>query len=275
MGTGNTRIHSKWVSGDLYFRPDVDDTGAIYFGDGTRDQDVKIYLGSTSEYVEFNVGDSKVNMVAPVTIGTSTTDGVSLTDAVTAALPVYSDVTVALTASTVVMGTHSFTYMNLAQDADVDIHALVGELRVNQDLNDGITSGVWGRFYQTGSVSTVFASEQFMCGVRATIQVNNDFDMTGSSQLTGVLIESEIATSATLSGTVSSIYVQSGTNRLDFNYGIQFEDCLDAGVFAFVSSGTIVNDSADGAAGTASGYLSVKCDGGLRYIYLWKEVPGS
>jgi hypothetical protein len=46
--------------------PSVDDQGALNVGNGTYDMDVKVFLGSTSEYVEFNVGDSKLNVTVPI-----------------------------------------------------------------------------------------------------------------------------------------------------------------------------------------------------------------
>jgi len=57
-----TLIKSKWSSGNLIFFPATDDSGAINFGDGTNDCDVKFFLGSTSEYAEFDVGNSRLNI---------------------------------------------------------------------------------------------------------------------------------------------------------------------------------------------------------------------
>lgn len=42
----------------LKILPTSDDLGWIQVGDGTTDMDVKIYLGSTTEFVEFNTGAS-------------------------------------------------------------------------------------------------------------------------------------------------------------------------------------------------------------------------
>jgi len=51
-----------WDGDKLQIIPAANDTGAINFGDGSSDIDVKVFLGSTNEYAEFNVGDSKVNL---------------------------------------------------------------------------------------------------------------------------------------------------------------------------------------------------------------------
>ncbi len=60
-GTGGD-VTIYWDATNLTIKPRADDTGAIVVGDGTTDMDVKIFLGTTSDYVEFNVGDSKVNL---------------------------------------------------------------------------------------------------------------------------------------------------------------------------------------------------------------------
>ncbi len=44
--------------------PDVNDQGSIEFGDGTRDLDVKIFLGTTTEFALFNVGNSSLDLGA-------------------------------------------------------------------------------------------------------------------------------------------------------------------------------------------------------------------
>lgn len=55
-------VSFQWISSTsiLQILPVTDDTGSIQFGDGTDDIDVKIFLGGASNYVEFNVGDSRM-----------------------------------------------------------------------------------------------------------------------------------------------------------------------------------------------------------------------
>ena len=51
------------ASGDVVsVRPITNDTGSINIGDGTNDMDVKVFLGSTSKYVLFDVGNSKLTV---------------------------------------------------------------------------------------------------------------------------------------------------------------------------------------------------------------------
>ena len=59
--TGDVSI--LWDGNSLNILPLVDDTGTIEFGDGTTDMDVKIFLGDTSNYVQFDVGNQKIYFV--------------------------------------------------------------------------------------------------------------------------------------------------------------------------------------------------------------------
>lgn len=52
--------------------PVSDDAGTWNFGDGSTDGDVKIFLGSTTEYVDFNVGDSNVRFNVPLRLDNNT-----------------------------------------------------------------------------------------------------------------------------------------------------------------------------------------------------------
>jgi len=51
------------VSGDiLVIQPAADDTGSINIGNGTRDMDVKWFGGATTQYVLFDVGNTRVQL---------------------------------------------------------------------------------------------------------------------------------------------------------------------------------------------------------------------
>lgn len=53
----------SWDTDSLNFIPLVHDTGSVEFGNGTKDIRVKMFLGSVSEYAEFDVTNSRVNLV--------------------------------------------------------------------------------------------------------------------------------------------------------------------------------------------------------------------
>lgn len=55
-------VYAAWDGSALNILPAVDDTGAINFGNGTKDMDVKFFLGTTTEYALFDVGSSKFTL---------------------------------------------------------------------------------------------------------------------------------------------------------------------------------------------------------------------
>jgi len=76
----STDVTMTWLGSTniLAILPATDDTGAIQFGNGTKDMDVKIFLGSASNYVDFNVGDSQMALVG---VDITTGSPVVITDA--------------------------------------------------------------------------------------------------------------------------------------------------------------------------------------------------
>lgn len=73
-------VYASWVSASslLQILPAVDDTGAINIGNGTKDIDFKVFLGTDAKYVDFNVGDSNVVLSAGVSLSIDdTTDSES------------------------------------------------------------------------------------------------------------------------------------------------------------------------------------------------------
>lgn len=49
-----------WTGSILEILPATDDTGAINIGNGTKDIDFKVFLGTTGKHVDFNVGNANV-----------------------------------------------------------------------------------------------------------------------------------------------------------------------------------------------------------------------
>lgn len=76
-----------WTGSLLLIVPAIDDTGAINIGNGTVDMDVKIFLGTTGKYAEFNVGDSCLNLANDAVAA----DGRILKVSITSATPAMSD----------------------------------------------------------------------------------------------------------------------------------------------------------------------------------------
>lgn len=55
----------------LKFLPSTDNVGAINIGDGTTDMDLKIFMGTTSNYVEWDISVPQVNIAAVPHVFTS------------------------------------------------------------------------------------------------------------------------------------------------------------------------------------------------------------
>ena len=100
----STDVTMTWLGSTniLAILPASDDTGAIQFGNGTKDIDVKIFLSSASNYVDFNVGDSQMAMVgvdittdSPVVITNATATSSTSTGAliVTGGIATAADIT--------------------------------------------------------------------------------------------------------------------------------------------------------------------------------------
>ena len=65
FGTGDD-VTLGFDGTNLQVLPATDDTGTFHYGDGTTDLDVKMFLGSTTEYVLFDVGNSRLFCNAPL-----------------------------------------------------------------------------------------------------------------------------------------------------------------------------------------------------------------
>lgn len=136
----------------LSFLPKVDDQGAIEIGDGTTDMDLKIFLGSTTEFVEFNVGDSQLNLNTAVASNSAVTlaGAVSLTGALTPSagggtLFKVSD----LTSNTTLNSTHLPGIITNRGAVGALIHT----------LPDTATTGWWFLYFGVANVDVTFATE--------------------------------------------------------------------------------------------------------------------
>lgn len=121
--------------GTLKILPVADDSGAINIGDGTNDVDVKIFLGSASEYVEFNVGDSQLNVVAPLSV------------------------TGALSGQRKVTNLTSNTTLTVANGANGIITNRGADGAVVVTLPDDATAGDWFQYHGVADQNITFASE--------------------------------------------------------------------------------------------------------------------
>jgi hypothetical protein len=63
LNFGNDKdVAVQWTGSLLTVIPLTDDTGAINVGNGTKDIDLKVFLGTTAKYVLFDVGNARVEL---------------------------------------------------------------------------------------------------------------------------------------------------------------------------------------------------------------------
>lgn len=144
--------------------PTTDDTGSYNFGDGTTDIDVKIFLGSTTEYVLFNVGDSLVDVFGV---------GIKITGAHAAG-------------QAFIIGTGISTPVTWAGDSLVEWHGRIAaatsndamfRCRASAPASIAMTSGgavVAGQFQAYGTDTSDVAqlnAVQGHCGIKAACEV--------------------------------------------------------------------------------------------------------
>jgi len=104
-------VSLKWNGTNLQVLPVTDDTGALHIGDGTTDFDVKIFLGTTSLYAQFDVGAAALILSAGVvfTLGSTTQVTVSNGDGATNMVPASQTLGLTAAAGAVLAATFNTT----------------------------------------------------------------------------------------------------------------------------------------------------------------------
>lgn len=180
-----------WNATNLVITPAVDDTGAIHVGNGTLDMDMRVHLGTTSDYVEFDVGAKALEVVgdtrvdfSSATVAAGNTDG-GVIKGGTSGTPIVED--------TANMKFISFYFDNGALS--------------------GSAEGLYLRLYDTGAGKTsqalrAFTSVTDVAAANARgAHVSLSFGATGSVTGLGTALETtlHIPSGGGLAGTVSSI----------------------------------------------------------------------
>lgn len=180
-----------WNGTNLVITPATDDTGAIYFGNGTLDMDVRFTLGAAGDYLEFDVGNKALELVgdarldlSSATVAAANTDGGVLKIG-TSAVPVTED-------------TANMKFISMYFD-------------------DGATSGeavgLYDRLYVTGAAGEGIALRAFCsvtdvaAGNARGAHISLSFGTSGSVTGLGTALETtlHIPSAGGLAGTVSSI----------------------------------------------------------------------
>jgi hypothetical protein len=150
------------VAGEVAnFLPAVDDTGKFAFGDGTTDCDVQVFLGDSSTYALFDVGNAQLNLA-----------GVDIT----------SNAAINSTA------TSTLTTLNATT-----INATTGNITTVVATNSNATTFTG----TTGNITNVAATNSNAATFVATTAVNTvDLNVTGNTALVAVSLTGIVTPSA-------------------------------------------------------------------------------
>lgn len=173
-------VAAMWTGSLLTVIPLTDDTGAINIGNGTKDIDLKVFLGTTGKYALFDVGNSCLSLVGipafmgddqALTLGTTvataatkitlefdeTTTGIGLFNMGSAAVPMVLNTN---PGATVIASTVNILHSAGSGDCD-DLIASYERVAVSGDGDSGMTLvGTASRAYiGTAAGSTTVAAQ--------------------------------------------------------------------------------------------------------------------
>jgi hypothetical protein len=220
----STDIIQSFTSGVYFVRPLLDDTGAWNFGDGTTDLDVRVYLGSATEYATFDVGDSRFQLTnVQMGMGVQGT-GIPTLTATPFAFELHAETgAVALTAGStgLTCGLRCRYEVSVDQTNQISFEAIDARLRVKADLADGNHSGVNG---------TIEASESgtVLSGTGTTVRSGGFFSLDFSADvsitsgyLCGVTIDSSVHDSVSMAScSFLGLYIKKASGKEPWESGI-------------------------------------------------------
>jgi hypothetical protein len=230
----STNITQSFTSGGVYkVTPITDDAGAWNFGDGTTDLDVKVFLGSASEHVVFDVGDSRLQLTnVQMGMGVQGT-GIPTLTATPFAFELHAETgAVALTAGStgLTCGLRCRYEVSVDQTNQISFEAIDARLRVKADLADGNHSGVNG---------TIEASESgtVLSGTSTTVRSGGFFSLDFSTDvsitsgwLCGVTIDSSVHGDVSMAScTFVGLYIKTSSSKELWETGIYIDtdSCVD------------------------------------------------
>lgn len=185
-------VYVRWDGTDLDWMPSTDDY-VMKFGDGTTSFDIWVYGNAATNYMEFNAGDSRLEMkqyrMRFGTLSSSTPgSGLVLTDSITRALEVNTDDNNAsLSTATLAraIAGRNMVYAN----ASNEMWGIDGLLKWSGVAHTGnVHAGVVGRFETTGTCSTATGSgNTFVAGVMGRFGAGSGLTLGAGTYGCGVL----------------------------------------------------------------------------------------
>ncbi|MFA6972953.1 MAG: hypothetical protein WC208_16340 [Gallionella sp.] len=235
-------VSVKWTGSLLTVIPLTDDVGAINIGNGTKDIDFKIFLGTTAKYALFDVGNARVDLIGiPLLIGaqSNTATALALSATQVGALRVFSDDGGANIADSV-RGSQSRLLLTTDQSAG-SIRALQGQLKLASgiDVATGIYTAVQG-YVEIVATSISSAGATFSC-IDASLEIGTALTATG--EVFGVHIETTGTGTLSGAGTAAGIGITKASGAASWPMGIFISPLA---VTTAISVGTKANTSGSG-----------------------------
>lgn len=285
--TATDNVTVRFDGTNIEVLPATDDTGAYNFGDGTTDLDVKMFLGSTTEYVLFNVGDSLVDVFGV---------GIKITGAHAAG-------------QAFIIGTGISTPVTWTGDSLVEWHGrhstattsdAMFRCRASAPASTAMTNGgavVAGQFQAYGTDTSDVAqlnAVQGHCGIKAACEIINSssplpdmvggwfkiedlgFDLTLTGPAAALVLGTQFNAGTTLTGVCDWMFLMkegglTGAGGVP-DAIIRGYDGTGGGLANFLLDipAGLPWDAAN-SSGTASGKIAVNVGGSTKYIQTYSD----
>ena len=148
-------------------------------------------------------------------------NGVSVSDDPVSASFVYGEIKsgTTLSAGKVTRGAWNRLLVNQAQTNQATIVGTESQIRVKQNMADGVHAGLWAYFEQDGTV--VLSSPGQNAAISATVEGSDALTLNAGATLSGIVIDSSVHNSATLTGDFDAIWVKASGSKYDWKNIIQ------------------------------------------------------
>jgi len=172
------------------------------------------------DWVAYDYGNALVNYLKPILLGTwGDGSGLVLDDDVNSAYRIFAELPAsgdALSAGKSIRAAWHRALVNKAQTNMVTIVGTEAQIRVKANLADGVHAGLWAYFEQSGTV--VLASPGQNAAISATVEGADALTLNSGATLSGLVLDSSVGGSATLTGEFDAIWVKAGSGKYDWKH---------------------------------------------------------
>lgn|SRR3990167_8695913 len=236
-------VSLRWTGSLFEMLPLTDDTGAFNIGNGTKDFDVKVFLGNTTHYGLFDVGNQRLDLQGTsmhLRLGTfasaTSGSGVAMTAALSQALQVYVDDGNAAIASSVLTRGGRFRNLQVYTGGNREQEAvgLIGQIVSVAGTNRHNMAGLMGSYEAQTSLTVDGQASStdpwIQAGVIGRVGVGTAITtLNANGILAGLAAMSNTASFSANNGIYTGLYVGRWGSNADWGYGIYLEN-VDVGI---------------------------------------------